>query len=86
MPIQSRYSNQEFEALMQDVFVALERNKSNRDLSIMALGNVLTNIFNNQVAPEKREVLVSQFCDALKKSTLNKPSASNSGVKQGKAN
>lgn len=69
MPIQSRYSNEKFEAIMQDVFVALERNQSSRDLSIMALGNVLTNIFNNQVASEKRELLVTQFCDALKKST-----------------
>ncbi|MDT0594431.1 DUF1414 domain-containing protein [Glaciecola petra] len=71
MPIRSRYSNEEFETLMQDVFVALERNRSSRDLSIMALGNVLTNIFNNQVSADKREVLVSQFCDALTKSTLH---------------
>lgn len=81
MPIQSRYSNEEFETLMQDVFTALERNSSNRDLSILALGNVLTNIFNNQVPADKREVLVSQFCDALTKSTLN-----NQDLTEGKAN
>jgi uncharacterized protein YejL (UPF0352 family) len=69
MPIQSRYSNDEFEAVMQDVFVALEQNKSNRDLSIMVLGNVLATIFNNQVATENRQDMVNQFCNALKKST-----------------
>ncbi|MFW8589482.1 DUF1414 domain-containing protein [Glaciecola sp. 2405UD65-10] len=69
MPIQSRYSNEEFEAVMQDVFVALEQNQSNRDLSIMVLGNVLANIFNNQVNKDKRQDMVEQFCNALKKST-----------------
>jgi len=69
MPIQSRYSNEEFEAVMQDVFVALEQNQSNRDLSIMVLGNVLANIFNNQVNKDSRQDMVEQFCNALKKST-----------------
>lgn len=69
MPIQSRYSNEEFEAVMQDVFVALEQNQSNRDLSIMVLGNVLANIFNNQVNEKTRTDMVEQFCNALKKST-----------------
>jgi len=72
MPIQSRYSNDEFEAVMQDVFVALEQNKANRDLSIMALGNVLATIFNNQVAASQRDEMVNQFCNALKKSTAQK--------------
>ncbi|MGB3725000.1 MAG: DUF1414 domain-containing protein [Glaciecola sp.] len=69
MPIQSRYSNEEFEAVMQDVFVALEQNQSNRDLSIMVLGNVLANIFNNQINAKDRGDMVEQFCNALKKST-----------------
>ena len=71
MPIQSRYTNEEFEALMQDVFVTLEKNRANRDLSIMVLGNVLSNIFQNQVAADKRQKMINQFCDALTKSALN---------------
>ena len=70
MPIQSRYSNDEFEALMQDVFMVLERNKASRDLSIMVLGNVIGNIFNNQIDSTQREQMVDQFCAALKKSTV----------------
>ncbi len=72
MPVQSRYSNDEFETIMQDVFVALEQNQANRDLSIMILGNVLANIFNNQVNELQRGDMVDQFCNALKKSTSTK--------------
>jgi len=67
MPQQSRYSDKEFEAAMQDVFVALEQNNANRDLSLMVLGNVLSNIFTQQVAPQKREAMVEQFCHVLKR-------------------
>lgn len=70
MPIQSKYSNQEFEALMQDIFVAIEKNKASRDLSIMALGNVLAMIFSKQVNDNDRDVMVEQFCKVLRKSTL----------------
>lgn len=67
MPQQSRYSNKEFEAAMQDVFKALEENNANRDLSLMVLGNVLSNIFTQHVASENRDAMVEQFCDVLKR-------------------
>lgn len=67
MPQQSRYSDKEFEAAMQDVFVALEQNNANRDLSLMVLGNVLSNIFTQQVVKGKRDAMVAQFCDVLKR-------------------
>ncbi|MFC4699166.1 DUF1414 domain-containing protein [Glaciecola siphonariae] len=69
MPIQSKYSNEEFEALMQDIFVAIEKNKADRDLAVMALGNTLATIFTSQVKAADREVMVEQFCKVLKKST-----------------
>lgn len=68
MPIQSRYTNEEFEMLMQDIFVCLEKKKASRDLSIMVLGNVLSNIFQNQVPSEQRKDMIEQFCNALTKS------------------
>ncbi len=67
MPQQSRYSNKEFEAAMQDVFDALEKNNANRDLSLMVLGNVLSNIFTQHVALENRDAMVEQFCNVLKR-------------------
>jgi uncharacterized protein YejL (UPF0352 family) len=56
---------------MQDVFVAIEKNKADRDLSIMALGNVLATIFTHQVNPKDREAMVEQFCNVLRKSTAS---------------
>lgn len=70
MPQQSRYSNEEFEALMNEVILVLEKNEAKRDLSLMVLGNVLTNIFNQQVAPENREAMLEQFTSVLKKSVI----------------
>jgi len=71
MPIKSRYSNEQFDALTQDVFLALEKNKAKGDLSIMVLGNVLANIFQNQVPEDVRQKMIEQFCKALTKSTSN---------------
>ncbi|MDT0581666.1 MULTISPECIES: DUF1414 domain-containing protein [Alteromonadaceae] len=67
MPQQSRYSNQEFEAAMQDIFDSLEKNNANRDLSLMVLGNVVSNIFVQQVPEGNREAMLNQFCDVLKR-------------------
>ncbi len=68
MPQKSRYTNADFEALMHKVIMTLEENQANRDLSLMVLGNVVTHIFNTQVAAENREAMVNQFADVLKKS------------------
>jgi uncharacterized protein YejL (UPF0352 family) len=68
MPIQSRYSEKEFDALTQEVFIALEKHKAKGDLSIMVLGNVLASIFQHQVSDKIRVDMVNQFCKALKKS------------------
>lgn len=70
MPIQSRYSNEAFEKLMQDVFAVLEKHQADRDLSIMALGNVISTLFTSNVAEQDRQQMVEQFCKVLKKSTL----------------
>ncbi|MAI36529.1 DUF1414 domain-containing protein [Alteromonas genovensis] len=68
MPQNSRYSNDEFEALMNKVILTLEESGANRDLSLMVLGNVITHILNTQVKAENREAMASQFADVLKKS------------------
>lgn len=68
MPQNSRYTNDEFEALMNEVILTLEKNQADRDLSLMVLGNVITHILNNQVAPENREAMADQFANVLKKS------------------
>lgn len=68
MPQQSRYTNTEFEALMNKVIFTLEENQADRDLSMMVLGNVITHIINTQVKPESREAIAEQFASVLVKS------------------
>jgi len=58
MPIRSKYSNKEYEALMNDVFAVIEKHNADRDLSIMALGNVLSNIFTHEVTQNDRAAMV----------------------------
>jgi uncharacterized protein YejL (UPF0352 family) len=72
MPQQSKYSDSDFEALMHDIVLALEKNNANRDLSLMALGNVITNIFRNQVKQEQRVKMAEQFTQVLMKSITGK--------------
>ena len=72
MPQQSRYTNDQFEALMNDVILTLEKNEADRDLSLMVLGNVITHILNTHVAPENRETMADQFANVLKKSVQGK--------------
>lgn len=68
MPQQSKYSDTQFETLMQDIVFALEKNQANRDLSLMALGNVITNIFTHQVSTNQRQKMAEQFTQVLLKS------------------
>ena len=68
MPQTSRYSNQEFEALMNKIIVVFEENNADRDLSLMILGNLVTNILNNQVPAQQRQKMAEQFSSVLLKS------------------
>ncbi len=72
MPQQSKYSDAQFEALMNDIIFALEKNQADRDLSLMALGNVITNIFSHQVNQSQREKMAQQFTQVLLKSINGK--------------
>lgn len=68
MPQQSRYKDTDFEALMNQIILTLEKNQADRDLSLMVLGNVITHIFHTQVPAEKREAMAEQYANVLKKS------------------
>ncbi|MEP0357772.1 MAG: DUF1414 domain-containing protein [Paraglaciecola sp.] len=72
MPQQSKYSDSQFEAIMHDIIVALEKHQTNRDLSLMVLGNLITNIFQQQVGDNQREQMAEQFTQVLLKSINGK--------------
>ncbi|MDF2177693.1 DUF1414 domain-containing protein [Aliiglaciecola sp. CAU 1673] len=68
MPQKSKYSDAQFDALTQDLIAALEKHQAGRDLSLMVLGNLLTNVFNHQVADKDRVAMAEQFSQILLKS------------------
>ena len=72
MPQQSKYTDSQFETLMNDIVFALEKNQATRDLSLMALGNVITNIFLHQVNESQRKKMAEQFTQVLLKSINGK--------------
>jgi hypothetical protein len=72
MPQQSKYSNSQFETIMHDIIVVLEKHQVNRDLSLMVLGNVLTTIFQQQVPDNQRAKMAEQFTQVLLKSINGK--------------
>lgn len=64
MPIVSKYNNEQFDALMNDLITALEKHKAPVDLSLMVLGNLTTNIING-LAPAQRQAITEKFIQAL---------------------
>lgn len=68
MPIQSKYSNQEIESLISDILLQLEKNNASVELSLMALGNSITHLINNEVRAENRQSIAQSFCQALQSS------------------
>lgn len=69
MATKSKYQDKQLEALLNDLIIILEKHKSPVDLSLMALGNTITNILQTNVQnAQQREALAETFCQALKNS------------------
>lgn len=75
MPIVSKYTNQQFDDLMNDLITVLEKHKAPVDLSLMVLGNVTTNVINSQLAPAQRQAITEKFVQALTASVDNRHDA-----------
>jgi uncharacterized protein YejL (UPF0352 family) len=69
MPIQSKYDDEKFNEILQDVLLCLEKHQVNADLALMVLGNSLTHILNQQADVNVRKNMTEQFCAVLKKTT-----------------
>ena len=69
MAVKSKYQNNQFDTLLQDLFIVLEQHKAPADLSLMVLGDMVTNIIQNRVQDEQqRERLAEAFAKSLKHS------------------
>lgn len=69
MATKSKYHTKQFDDLMTDLIVTIEKHKAPVDLSLMALGNLVTNILSENIQnPTQREALAEAFASALKQS------------------
>ncbi|OEC11350.1 hypothetical protein A8277_25360, partial [Salmonella enterica subsp. enterica serovar Typhimurium] len=68
MPQLSRYSDEHVEQLLSELLSVLEKHKPPNDLSLMVLGNMVTNLINTSVAPAQRQAIANSFAHALQSS------------------
>ena len=71
MPQNSRYSDEHVEQLLSELVNVLEKHKTPTDLSLMVLGNMVTNLINTSVAPAQRQAIAKSFAQALQSSVSN---------------
>lgn len=65
MPQISRYSDEQVEQLLAELLNILEKHKAPTDLSLMVLGNMVTNLINTSIAPAQRQGNCQLFCPRL---------------------
>lgn len=65
MPQISRYSDEQVEQLLAELLNVLEKHKAPTDLSLMVLGNMVTNLINTSIAPAQRQAIANFFCPRL---------------------
>ncbi|MTH48854.1 YejL family protein [Intestinirhabdus alba] len=65
MPQNSRYSDEHVEQLLTEMLNVLEKHKAPTDLSLMVLGNMVTNLINTSIAPAQRQAIANSFTRAL---------------------
>jgi len=68
MPQSSRYSDEHVENLLAELVSVLEKKRTPTDLSLMVLGNMVTNLINTSIAPAQRKTLARSFAEALQAS------------------
>lgn len=68
MPHTSRYNDQSVEQLLTELTNVLERHQTPTDLSLMVLGNMITNLINGSVAPDQRHAIANTFAKVLQAS------------------
>ena len=71
MPQHSRYSDEHVEQLLSELVNVLEKHKTPTDLSLMVLGNIVTNLINTSVSPAQRQAIAKSFAQALQSSVSN---------------
>lgn len=68
MPINSKYSNDKVEQVIQDLLDVLNQHEANVELSLMCLGNATSHIIGHSVPQSQQLKVIESFGQALKAS------------------
>ncbi|QLE85859.1 MULTISPECIES: YejL family protein [Shewanella] len=68
MAIQSKYSNTQVETIIAELLAVLAKHDAPTDLSLMVLGNCVTDLLERKVPAEARQAVAEQFAKALAQS------------------
>lgn len=65
MPITSKYSDDQIEAILTEIAAVLDKHGATSELSLMIAGNIATNVLNNNVPATQRKAIAEKFANAL---------------------
>ncbi|EEX67455.1 hypothetical protein CGT92_08700 [Vibrio metoecus] len=65
MPITSKYSDEHVESILTEIAAVLNKHNTSPELTLMLVGNIATNVLNQNVAASQRKVIAEKFAQAL---------------------
>lgn len=65
MAIQSKYQDKQIDAILNDMIAVLEKHQAPLNLSLIALGNMTTNLLTGSLGKQQQKVLAQAFSEAL---------------------
>lgn len=65
MPIISKYSNEEINNLVDELFTLIQNKKIPVDLALIALGNTVSNVIDSNVPEKQKKAIAQSFSEAL---------------------
>ncbi|EGR1092959.1 DUF1414 domain-containing protein [Vibrio cholerae] len=72
MPITSKYSDEHVESILTEIAAVLNKHNASPELTLMVVGNIATNVINQNVAAAQRKVIAEKFAQALVSSLQSK--------------
>ncbi|MFK3557576.1 YejL family protein [Pasteurella multocida] len=61
----SKYQDKQVDAILNDIIAVLEKHQAPVDLSLVVLGNMVTNLLVSSVGTNQRIALANAFSEAL---------------------
>lgn len=61
----SKFQDKQVEAMLNDMIAVIEKHQAPVDLSLIVLGNMVTNLLATSVGTNQRVALAQAFADAL---------------------